>query len=125
MGAMMKSKELYEIIVAAEKKFMAAYDRGDAPSLVALYTRDGQIMPPNTGVVVGQLALENMFRSFWEAGDTVIKLRTVEVEGSGDMAYEVGEYTLSGRSNKVTDQGKYIVIWKKVDGEWKLHRDIF
>jgi len=23
------------------------------------------------------------------------------------------------------DKGKYIVIWKKVDGEWKYYRDIF
>jgi hypothetical protein len=26
---------------------------------------------------------------------------------------------------KVLDKGKYIVIWKKEDGTWKLHRDIW
>jgi ketosteroid isomerase-like protein len=55
----------------------------------------------------------------------VIKLDTVEVEGFGDMAYEVGKYALSGKTGKVSDQGKYIVVWKKVRGQWKLHRDIF
>jgi hypothetical protein len=24
----------------------------------------------------------------------------------------------------VLDEGKYIVIWKQVEGQWKLHRDI-
>ena len=121
----MKSKEIHEAILATEKRFVAAYNRGDAPGLAALYTHDGQIMPPNAELVAGPLALEDLFRSFWHEGDTVIKLETVEAEGSGDIAYEVGRYTLSGKTGRVTDQGKYIVVWKKVDGEWKLYRDIF
>jgi ketosteroid isomerase-like protein len=26
---------------------------------------------------------------------------------------------------RALDKGKYIVIWKQEDGQWKLHRDIF
>jgi ketosteroid isomerase-like protein len=122
---MAKSNEIKRAILAAEKVFMAKYNKADAPGLVALYTRDGQIMPPNSGVVKGVAKLKAMFKSFWDAGDTVIKLDTVEVEGFGDMAYEVGKYALSGKTGKVSDQGKYIVVWKKVRGQWKLHRDIF
>jgi uncharacterized protein (TIGR02246 family) len=121
----MKSKEIHDAILAVEERFVAAYNRGDAPGLAALYTSDGQIMPPNTEAVVGHPALEKLFRSFWDAGDTAIKLETVEAEGSGDVAYEVGKYTLSGPAGKVNDHGKYIVVWRKVDGHWKLHRDIF
>ena len=56
----------------------------------------------------------------------MIQLETLEVQGSGDFAYEVGTYTLSGkRQGDHTDRGKYIVIWKNEDGQWKLHRDIF
>ena len=25
---------------------------------------------------------------------------------------------------KIADKGKYIVIWKKEDGKWKIHRDL-
>ncbi len=121
----MKSKAIHNAILAAEKVFMAAYNRADARALVALYTKDGEIMPPNTKVVSGPRALERLFRSFWKAGDTVIKLETVETDGSGDFAYEVGKYTLSGKTGKVNDRGKYIVVWKKVAGHWKLYRDIF
>jgi uncharacterized protein (TIGR02246 family) len=121
----MKSKEIHDAIVAVEKTFMAAYNGGNASSLAALYTTDGQIMPPNTEAVAGHPALEALFRSFWNEGYTVIELETVEAEGSGDIAYEVGKYTLSGEAGKVPDHGKYIVVWRKVDGHWKLHRDIF
>jgi ketosteroid isomerase-like protein len=29
-----------------------------------------------------------------------------------------------GDGDKVLDSGKYIVVWKRQDGQWKLHRDI-
>ena len=82
----MKSKEIHDAILAVEKTFMAAYNRGDAPGLAALYTPDAQIMPPNTEAVAGHPALEKLFKGFWDEGDTVIKLDTVEVEGFGDGA---------------------------------------
>jgi ketosteroid isomerase-like protein len=49
----------------------------------------------------------------------------VEVEGLGDTAIEIGELTLYGAEAQVLDKGKYMVIWKRQDGKWKLHRDIF
>jgi ketosteroid isomerase-like protein len=122
---MAKSDGIRKAILAAEKVFVAAYNDHDAPGLAALYTRDGEIMPPNSGVVKGARKLQALFKSFWDAGDTVMKLDTVEAKGVGDTAYEVGKYTLSGDSGKVNDRGKYIVIWRKVGGQWKLYRDIF
>jgi ketosteroid isomerase-like protein len=52
-------------------------------------------------------------------------LDTVEVEAHGDAAYEVGRYTLKGDGGQLLDQGKYVVIWKRVGGQWRLHRDIW
>lgn len=121
----MKSKAIHDAIIAREKVFMATYKRGDAPGMVALYTKDGSIMPPNMKTVSGAKGLAGLFKMFWDAGDTVIKLTTIEADGSGDYGYEVGKYALSGKTGKVTDRGKYIVVWKKVGGRWLLHRDIF
>jgi ketosteroid isomerase-like protein len=122
---MMKSKEIHNAILAAEKIFVAAYNRHDAPALAALYATDGEVMPPNTKTVKGPRALQALFKSFWDEGDVTIALKTVEADGTGDLAYEVGNYTLKGKTGKVNDQGKYIVVWKKIRGHWKLYRDIF
>jgi uncharacterized protein (TIGR02246 family) len=121
----MKSKAIHDAIIAREKEFMAAYKAGDAAALVALYTKNGSIMPPNMKTAAGAKALAKLFKMFWGEGLTVIKLKTVEVDGSGDHAYEVGTYALSGKDGKVADRGKYIVVWKKERGRWLLHRDIF
>jgi ketosteroid isomerase-like protein len=28
------------------------------------------------------------------------------------------------KDGTIADKGKYIVVWKKEDGKWKLHRDL-
>jgi ketosteroid isomerase-like protein len=119
-----KSGGIKRMILDTETKFMTLYKNGNAEGLAALYTADGQIMPPNMPIAKGPAKLKALFKGFWKEGATKIKLDTVEVEGDGDLAYEVGKYTLSGKAGRI-DQGKYIVVWKKVRGQWKLHRDIF
>ena len=47
-----------------------------------------------------------------------------DVDASGETAVEVGRYRLTA-GDAEADHGKYIVVWKNVDGRWKLHRDIW
>jgi uncharacterized protein (TIGR02246 family) len=120
------STDVRDAISAVVENFMAAVGRGDAAGLAALYTENGQVLPPNGDVVTGQEAI----RALWQAvmdmmGIEGAKLESVEVEGHGDTAIEVGKYTLLGGEGQELDHGKYIVIWKHQDGQWKLHRDIF
>ena len=42
---------------------------------------------------------------------------------AGEMAHEVGEAQLTLGSG--TAVVKYVVVWKKADGQWRLHRDIW
>ena len=60
-----------------------------------------------------------------DMGFKTATLEIVEAEGHGDTAIEVSKYTLQGEGGQVLDEGKYIIIWKQEDGQWKLHRDIF
>lgn len=41
------------------------------------------------------------------------------------MLSEAGRYTLRDKYGNILDIGKYLVVWKKVDGKWKAHRDMF
>jgi ketosteroid isomerase-like protein len=51
--------------------------------------------------------------------------QTIKVAHSGDLAYEIGTYSLSydGDQGRVQDMGKYLVVWEKVDGDWKAMVD--
>jgi uncharacterized protein (TIGR02246 family) len=119
------STEFRDAIAAGDENFMAAFSRGDAAGLAALYTEDGQILPSNSDFVTGRQAIQAFWQGAMDMGIKSVKLEIVEVEDHGDTAIEVGKYTLQGEAGQVLDTGKYIVIWKQVDGQWKLHRDIF
>jgi uncharacterized protein (TIGR02246 family) len=123
---MAKQDELREAIVAANAKFMAAAEAQDAAALAALSTKGGQVLPPNSDFVTGREAIQGFWQGVMDMGIRKAALETIEVEGRGKTAFEVGRYTLYAEGDAVADQGKYIVIWKKKKGGvWKLHRDIF
>ena len=114
-----------DAIMAANKRFMDAFNNGDTEGVASLYTDEGQILPPGNDVITGKVGVQGFWQSLVEMGIKSVKLETLELNEHTDTAVEVGKYTLGGEDGQVLDQGKYIVIWKQEDGQWKLHRDIF
>jgi ketosteroid isomerase-like protein len=112
-------------ILAANETFMAAFSRGDAAACAACYTEQGQVLPPNSDIITGKQAIQTFWQGAMHMGIAAAKLDTVEVEGRGNTANEVGKYTLQGAEGQVLDTGKYIVIWQQEAGQWKIHRDIW
>ena len=58
-----------------------------------------------------------------EAGLSV-KITTVSAEGYGKTAIEEGVVKIYAGDDMV-DEVKFIVIWKKIKGEWKMYQDIW
>lgn len=112
-------------IESANRRFVATFKQGDAPGIAALYTRDGQLLPPNSDVITGKQAIAAFWKGAMDMGVKAVRLETVEVEGFGQTANEVGKFTLLAAGDQVIDTGKYVVIWKLDAGQWKLHRDVW
>jgi uncharacterized protein (TIGR02246 family) len=112
-------------IDANNKKFSAAAAKGDAAALGALYTTDAEALPPSSDVVKGRAAIQAMFKGIFDSGVTAIDLTAAEVEAHGLVASEVGTYVVKVKDGTVVDRGKYVVVWKKVGGQWLLYRDIW
>jgi ketosteroid isomerase-like protein len=112
-------------IESANRKFVAAFNKTDAPAVAATYSPDAYAFPPNAPLVKGREALQSMWQGVMNSGITSIAIATAEVESAGDIAYESGTYELKTKDGKVADKGKYCVVWKKVSGHWMLHRDIW
>ncbi|MGH9895019.1 MAG: DUF4440 domain-containing protein [bacterium] len=73
----------------------------------------------------GTTAIQRFWQGAVDMGLKEAVLETLEVEAHGDTAHEVGCYTLKTGGGQVADAGKYLVVWKKEGGAWKLHRDIW
>jgi uncharacterized protein (TIGR02246 family) len=119
------SREIREAIAAATERFMAVFSRGDAAGVAAAYTEDGQVLPSNNDAIAGQQGIRTFWQGAMQRGIKAVTLESLEVEGSGHTAHEVGRYTLQNEGGQVLDTGTYVVIWQQEAGQWKVHRDIW
>lgn len=120
-----KPAEIRAEIERANENFMETYRRGDAAGMAALYTRGGMLLPPNSDFVEGHQQIQGYWKAVMEMGVKDVQLQILEVEQCENTAIELSRATLSGENGAVLDQVKYMVIWKRENGAWKLHRDIF
>ena len=111
-------------IATVNRAFEDAARKRDMEALGRLYTTDAIVMPPDAPFVKGRESI----KQFWGAAIEQlrlkdVKLNTLDLEIAGDTACEVGEAVLSLESGSPVV--KFVVAWKKVDGQWRLHRDIW
>ncbi len=100
--------------------------RRNVAALDSIYTRDAAILPPGGEMITG---LDNI-KSFWTGAIAALdvssaKLETVSFQPLGDGGYEIGRAVLNFTSGAPSLHVKYVVVWKKEDGAWKWHVDIW
>lgn len=120
--------EIRQAVDAGNRSFMDAFQRGDAAGVAACYTADARLLPPNGEPTGGTAAITSFWQGAMNMGIKAARLETVELETRGDLAIEIGRYTLTiepAPGTTVTDVGKYVVVWKNDGGTWKLHIDIW
>lgn len=105
--------------------FATAFEAKDATGLAALYTEEAQLFPSHSDPVEGQEAIVTYWREVFGTGLSGVSLDTVEVDNEGDTAIETGRYRLTTPDGQVADEGKYLVVWKRIEDHWFIHRDIW
>lgn len=82
-------------------------------------------MPPNSQIIQGTAAIEGFWKEVMGMGIAKVDLQTTEVQAGADFAVETGKALLYTADGQQVDDSKFIVWWKKDNGQWKLHRDIW
>ena len=119
-----QSRDAERAIAASNERFESTFAAGDATGMAGFYTADGEILAPNLPIFVGQGAIQAFWQAGFNQGLSGIDLTTEAVNAVGNYAIERGTYALMVPGLTV-DEGKYIVVWQKVSGAWKMHQDIF
>ena len=112
-------------ITAGNAQFNRCFELGDPGTLANLYTEDAQVFPAHSEPLGGRSAIRDFWAGVMQMGIKGAALETVQLEEHGDTAIEVGKYRLVLGNGAEADHGKYVVIWKRMGGQWKLHRDIW
>ena len=112
-------------VEALNARFADAFNAADARGIADCYTRDAQLLPANSDIVSGRGAIEEFWRGAMASGVAGVTVESVEVEAQGDLAVDVGRYSLRGADGATLDRGKYMVLLHREGGSLRLHRDIW
>ena len=129
-----RADDVRAAIDAANAKMVADYAAGDTRALAQAYTEVALMLPPDATGIVGYSAIEALWKSWIDAGIKNLTLKSTDIDSTGDLAYEVGKFTLqvpfSGQDPSTsagsgsTTSGNYLVIWKRgPDGVWRVKVD--
>ncbi len=116
---MQKAKSFIDSI---NTKFSEQIKLGDSVALASHYSTDAAILLPNTEPIIGEEIL-SAWGSMLRAGSVDISFQTIDLAGSNDFLIETGYIVTKVNEDNIT-KSKYLVIWKKQDGVWKLYRDM-
>jgi uncharacterized protein (TIGR02246 family) len=102
-----------------------AFNTGNYDQVAALFAGDGSFMPSSREAVQGPKAIERVLREYGDLGYQDLRLETARVDHSGDMAIEIGRYTVAVRQENgttVADRGKFVHAWRRL-GAWRMIAD--
>ena len=111
-------------IEAQSGSFTAALSKGDAAEAARSFTANARLSVPGVGGVLdGRQAIEKFWQGALAGGMKSLTLTIRDLEGSGDMRIETGTYAAFGADKSELGHGEYLMVWKREDGTWKIHRD--
>src|SRR5579862_2268172 len=111
--------------VAAE--FTAAFNAKDAAKVASFYADDAVLMSPDEPMVRGRSSIEVHYQEEFRVAFSNVQIKPMESVVSGTYAFETGTSSAArpGTASTRTENGKYVVIYKRVGSSWKIAYDIY
>ncbi len=103
------------------REFERHLQNGDSIALGSMYMDDAKIMPS----VVGRDNIVKNFGGMIRHDITGASFNTIGLWGNDQLLVEEGTGIWSLENGQVVEQGTYLVVWKKDNGNWKIFRDIW
>jgi ketosteroid isomerase-like protein len=117
-----KAASVLEELDAANRAFARAVMAGDVDALVNDYTEDGCVIAPMAGETCGKKAI----RAFWESVIATkpknVEIITEKAGSEGRLAFATGQLLITD-ADSVVHKNRFAVVFKKVEGQWKLRVD--
>jgi ketosteroid isomerase-like protein len=101
--------------------FVRAFNAGDVPQILGMYTDQAVFMPPNTGSLRGHDSLRGFYDALLAEGATDLTMEAREIGGYGSLGYESGTYLMVRRPAEgphTRDRGKYLFVLRRMSDGW-------
>ncbi len=114
-----------KIVDEKNSEFAKAFISGDSARMVNHYTRDAKLFPPNSGAVIGRAAISTLVSEYLKYGIKEFHDETTALYGNEENLIEEGNFFMGDGKDNTLDKGKYICVWRKADGDWKVYSNMW
>jgi len=112
-----------------DDQWNAAIAKKDVEANVAFYATDGTIMWPDAPAGRGTAAVRSAWTEMFKAPNLKLVLtpEDIHIAQGGDLATDIGKVSaeMDTPQGHAKEDAKYLVVWKKVNGSWKVQYDTF
>lgn len=112
-----------DTVKALDAAIIDGINAKDAGKATAPYANDGAIMPPGAPEMSGHDAIRGYWQAAIDGGLSDVVASPSAADVSGEFAVTMGTLAASMGGQELT--GKYILYFRKSDGNWKVQRDIW
>lgn len=115
-----------QTIRALENDWQQAIVARDVDKIVGLHAPDAVVMMSNNPLASGSSAIRTAYNGLVNTPRVSLTWVPTNIDVvSPTVATDVGTYTLAynGPAGRVTDNGNYVTIWHKIDGQWRVAVD--
>ena len=109
-------------ITSRLRTYENAMASGDKVAFGNLYAEDAEIFHDGSPSTIGRQNIIKVFEG-WVRDSVTGSYATTGLWGNKDLLVEQGTGYFAHATGKWKATGKYLLVWKKVDGEWKIFRD--
>ena len=120
---MSQDRALQQAIDAMNHRLIEAFISENFAALGQLYTEHAQVFVSGMPPIVGREAIAGVF-AFMRQQVHGLELATKDLESDGATATEHGQYVHKNQSGDIIGRGQYLVVWKQIQGQWLIHRDM-
>ena len=108
---------------------LRAYERnlknGDSVAIGKMYSDDAEMFQNRGPSIIGRNNIVNTFGEMIRDSITGSSFTTTGLWGTNEILVEEGTGYFAHTNGKVVSRGKYLLVWKKENGEWKIFKDTF
>ena len=115
-------KKAAGMIDSLGRQFSQYFLNGDSVALYKMYAKDAMFETLKGDQILAAWGKE--IRSSIKDDARNLLFTTTSLSTDGEFLVELGIYEIKDGKGNSKDKGKYLVVWKQEDGNWKLYRDM-
>lgn len=114
-----------QVIAEQNARFTKAHLTGNVALIDSMFTADATAYPPGSAAVTGARAMHDFTVAYINAGLTEFREESTDFYGNVDLVVDAGSYVVTFGPDHVTERGKYLNVWTRTAGGWKIRSNMW